>query len=415
MSIIPYISIIALLMLSAFFSGSEIAFSSVSDIKLRQMIKNSNNNNNKASIALYIQQNFEAALTTILIGNNLVNIAASSISTLLIINLVGDTGVLFSTILMTVFILIFGEITPKLVAKKYSLEFTLNAAYPILILMKILTPINTLVVKFLYYLSKVWKKEEDENLSITEEEIMFLIDQSEDEGLMDEERSDLLKSSLVYHDIKAREILTPRIEMLTIDASLKFEEIKKIVLESSFTRIPVYEDSVDNIIGILHSKKFLLKSIEEEFDIRNILAETIYIYKTMKISDVFSILNSKPFHLGIVVDEYGGTAGCVTIEDIIEELVGEIWDETDIVIEEFKEISDNKYLVVGDAALRDLIEYLDLIYFEIDSEYNTVGGWTIEMFGRLPEVGESYDYENLNIQVTKIDETRVLEVIITID
>jgi CBS domain containing-hemolysin-like protein len=413
MSIIPYISIIGLLMLSAFFSGSEIAFSSVNDSKLRQMVKN---NNQKASAALHVHQNFDAALTTILIGNNLVNIAASSISTLIIINLVGDSGVFFSTVLMTVFILIFGEITPKLVAKKYSIEFTLNAAYPVLILMKILKPVNFVVVKFLSYLSKIWQKEEEENLSITEEEIMFLIDQSEDEGLMDEERSDLLKSSLVYHDIKAREILTPRIDILAIDVALDFEEIKKIVIDSSFTRIPVYEETIDNIIGILHSKEFLLKSIDEdEFDIRSILSETIYIYKTMMISDVFSTLNSQHFQMAIVVDEYGGTAGCVTVEDIIEELVGEIWDETDVVVEEVKEISNSTYLVIGDVALRDLVEYLDLVYVEIESEYNTVGGWTIEMFERLPEVGETCEYDNLTIKVTKVDETRVLEVQISIN
>ena len=414
MNIVPYLSIICLLLLSAFFSGSEIAFSSVSDSKLRQIIKN-DKTNKKASIALYIQQNFEVALTTILIGNNLVNIAASSISTLIVINLMGDSGVLLSTALMTIFVLIFGEITPKLVAKKYNIKFTLNAAYPILALMKILKPVNFVVVKLLSYLSNIWKKEEDEYFSITEEELMFLIDQSEDEGLIDEERSDLLKSSLVYHDIKAREVLTPRIEMLAIDASLPFDEIKKIVIDSTFTRIPVYEETIDNIIGILHSKEFLIKSLEGEFDIHDILSEVINIYETMMISDVFSILNTKHSQFAIVIDEYGGTEGCITIEDIIEELVGEIWDETDIVIEEIKEISENKYLVVGDASLRDLIEYMDLIYVEINSEYNTVGGWTIELFGRLPEVGEEIDFDNLNIEITKVDDTRVLEVIITMN
>lgn len=413
MSIVPYISIIALLMLSAFFSGSEIAFVSANNLKLRQMQKN---DNKKADRVIHIQENFESALTTILIGNNLVNIAASSISTLIIIDILGDKGVFFSTLLMTVFILTFGEITPKLVAKKYSIEFALNASLPILILMRILTPINFLVSKFLFLLSKIWKTQQEENLTITEEEIMFLIDNSEDEGVIDKERSDLLKSSLVYYDIKVKEILTPRIDMLTIDISDDFEEIKRIVLDSSFTRIPVYDEDIDNIIGILHTSDFLLKSIEEEvFDVHSILAEPIYIYETMRIPDVFSKLNNRHSQLGIVIDEYGGTLGCVSVEDVLEELVGEIWDETDTVIKEFKRIDEKKFVVNGDVSIRDLVEYLDIPFFEIESEYNTVGGWMIEMFGRLPMIYENFSYGELDLMVIKIDETRVLEVLVTIE
>ena len=413
MSIVPYISIIALLMLSAFFSGSEIAFVSANNLKLRQMQKN---DNKKADRVLHIQQNFESALTTILIGNNLVNIAASSISTLIIIDILGDKGVFFSTLLMTVFILTFGEITPKLVAKKYSIEFALNASLPILILMKILTPINFLVSKFLYLLAKIWKTKQEDNLTITEEEIMFLIDNSEDEGVIDKERSDLLKSSLVYYDIKVKEILTPRIDMLSIDVADDFEEIKKIVLDSSYTRIPVYDEDIDNVIGILHTSDFLLKTIEEEvFDVHDILSEPIYIYETMRIPDVFSKLNNRHSQLGIVVDEYGGTLGCVSVEDVLEELVGEIWDETDTVIKEFKRIDEKKFVVNGDVSIRDLVEYLDIPFFEIESEYNTVGGWMIEMFGRLPMIYENFSYGDLDLMVIKIDETRVLEVLVSME
>lgn len=412
MNLLLYISIIGLLGLSAFFSGSEIAFASVNDRKLSQMKKN---NDNKAATALYIYNNFESALSTILIGNNLVNIAASSISTIIVIQLIGDKGVFLSTIVMTIFVLIFGEITPKLVAKTYSIKFTLFAAYPILILMKILTPINIIVARFLYLVSKLWEDKTEKNYSITEEEIILLINDSEEDGFIDKERSELLKSSLVYSDIQAQEILTSRTDMLSIDLESDFEEIKKTVLDSPFTRIPVYEGQIDNIIGILHTNNFLLKCVEENvFDIKEVLSDPIYIYETMKIRDIFNKLNSEFMHMGIVVDEYGGTLGCITIEDILEELVGEIWDESDVVTKEIINLTKNKYLVNGDVSLRDLNDFLDVYYYEIESEYNTVGGWTIEMFDRLPNKGEKFTYENLIVEVCKVDENRVLEVIIEI-
>jgi CBS domain containing-hemolysin-like protein len=410
MSIGPYISIIGLLLLSAFFSGSEIAYASVNETKLRQMSKTGGK---KATIALYIYENFEAALTTILIGNNLVNIASSSISTLIVISLVGDKGVFFSTLLLTVFILIFGEITPKLVAKNYSMRFTLNVAYPIYILMKITKPISFLVGKFLKVLSKLFRNSKGEECSITEEEIICMIDANEEEGLFDKERGALLKSSLEYDDIFVKEIYTPRKDLEAINIASDFNEIKKTILESRYSRIPVYEKRIDNIIGVIRTSAFLLKSIEEEsFDIREILLDPVYIVETMKIPDVFKKLNLQRSQLGIVVNEYGGVQGCVTIEDVLEELVGEIWDETDTVKKEFNVIDKDTYMINGDASLRDLEEYLPLPEFETESGCRTLGGFIVEMLGRVPMPGESLNYKNINMTVSQVDKTHISKLIL---
>lgn len=411
MSIFTLISIIILLMLSAFFSGSEIAFASLDRLDLNE-IKKSNRKSSK--LTLWIIDNFEAALTTILIGNNLVNIAVTSIITVAVITDFGEQAVFVSTIAMTFMILIFGEITPKLIAKVYATHFTMIASYPIWVLMKLMKPINYIVVKILAFLSQYWNKSTEELTTISEDEILCLIEENENQGLIDKDRGNLLKSTLLYSDTRVKGIITPRVDLAAIDITMSAREIKRIVIESNYTRIPVYEGDLDNVIGILHTKDYLLKSVKnDKMNISTILIDPIFIHETTKLPSVFNRLNSKHSHLGIVLDEFGGTLGCVTVEDIIEELVGEIWDENDNVDLGITSTGDSTFLVNGNVYLRDIMEYLDLPY--IESECHTIGGWVIEVLEKMPFEGDIINCGPMEIYVNKTDDIKILELIVKVN
>ena len=412
MDILSYIGIVICIMFSAFFSASEISYASVNKMRLKSKAETGDR---RARVALYIAENFNDALSTILIGNNLVNIAASSISTVIVINLMGERGTIVSTLVMTVVILIFGEITPKIVGKKISDKYVLIAAYPLRILTIALSPVIKLVVFVVNLLSKLWKTD-DEAPTITEEELFTIIESVEDDGIIDKDRSDLLQSALEFSKISVMEIITPRIEMTTIDIDDDIYTIIDTVLDTPYSRIPVYEYTVDNIIGVLYVDHLLdiLTEIEDVkyIDLKSILIDTCFIHKTMKLPEVFTKLNNGKLQMAIVTDEYGGTMGCITMEDILEELVGEIWDENDEIYNDFIEITDCTYEINAEINLRDFAEYLDFDEEHFESEYSTVGGWVIENFNRLPNIGDTFKYERLMVKVIELDGLRVSRILV---
>lgn len=414
---ILYIAIIICIILSAFFSACEIAFASVNRLRIKTKAKEKDPN---AKLVLYIIDNFNDALSTILICNNLVNIVASAITTLIAIDLVGNNATLLATIVMTVIILIFGEITPKLVAKKIDEKFVYFACWPLKLLMIIFKPLVVAVVFIMKHLEKIWSVSKTQN-NITEEELATLIEDVEDEGVIDKQKSDLMQSVLGFFDISASKIITPRIDILAIDIDDTEEEILQTVLSSPYSRIPVYQENIDNIIGILHVNRFLENLIDSKEackDVKKVLNSTLidtcYVYETMKLQKVFKILNRGEVQLAIVTDEYGGTMGCVSIEDIIEELVGEIYDESDNEENLIRKISDDTYKVSGEMYIKDLAQDLDIDEEVFDTNLNTIGGFLIDKNKELPKKGYKYKLKNMTFTVIKVDSNRIEKILLKI-
>ncbi|PWL41264.1 MAG: HlyC/CorC family transporter [Bacillota bacterium] len=401
----PYVFIIVLIALSAFFSGSEIAYASANKMRLK---KAAESGRAKDKIAYFIYENYASALSTILIGNNLVNIAASSVATVIAINLGGESAVGYATAIMTVLILIFGEIMPKIVAKENCDGFSRAVALPLRFLMYLTKPLVIVIMGFVNLISRLWSRGDAQSPSVTEEELAAIIETVEDEGVIDEERSELLQSALEFSDIAAQEVLTPRVDMLAIDIDDSMDAIIELALGSPYSRIPVYEDSIDNIIGVLYLNHFLKQVVDQhDLNIRPLLMEVCFIHKTMKLPAVLAELKRRKLHLAVVTDEYGGTMGILTMEDVLEQLVGEIWDETDEIKNEFVSVGPDLYEVSGDLSIYDLFEYLDIDEDRFDGEYTTVGGWAIDQLGGYPQVGDAFDYQNLTVTVTEMDDLRI--------
>lgn len=401
----PYLGIVLLIVLSAFFSGSEIAFASVNKVRLK---KSAQSGNLYAKNALYISEHFDDALSTILIGNNLVNIAASSISTVIAIGLMGESGAVAATLIMTIIILLFGEITPKIIAKQQCDKFVLLVSYPLIVLMFILKPIIAVVVLIVNTISKLWAEDGQKEPSVTEEELFSIIESVEDDGIIDKGRSELLQSALEFSDISVQEILTPRMDMVAINIDDDMDDIIEIALSSPYSRIPVYEGNADNIIGILYLGHFLKKLVEtDQVNIRSILINACFIHKTMKLPAVFAEMKRRRLQMAIVTDEYGGTMGCITMEDVLEQLVGDIWDETDEIKNEFVSVGKDTYEVSGDLNIHDFLEYVEIDDRDFESNYITLGGWTMEMLNRLPNIGDTFEYNNLVITVIALEGMRV--------
>ena len=418
--IVYVIALLALVVLSAFFSGSEIAYSSVNDMRLKRIYQETGSN--KARRALYISDHYDRALSSILIGNNLVNLAASTISTQLFIKLLADRGIVgenaaaaISTAAITVFVLIFGETMPKLAAKGDPENFSMNVSRPLRGFMIIFAPVVAVVMKIVGSLSKRWKTEEDDD-TVTEDDLSEMIDTVEDEGVIDEDTSELLQSALDFPDIAVYEIITPRVDMIAIDADDSREEIMETIESSAYSRIPVYEDSIDNIIGILHLNTFL-KAVAagEEFNVRNYLLPVMYLHKTTILPQALRELRERKLHLAIVTDEYGGTMGLVTMEDILEQLVGDIWDESDEIEDEVTEIGENLYEVDGDMRIYDFLEEFEIDGDDFDDDNATVGGFAIEQLGGYPAKGQSFDFENLTITIKALQNLRVTRLVVKVN
>ncbi len=403
-----YIYITVLIILSAFFSASETAYASANRLRLK---KAAENGGLRARTAHYIADNFQNALSTILVGNNLVNIASSSLATVIALSLVGEQGTVYATALMTVIILIFGEIVPKNIAREHSESLTRAFALPLRFLMIITKPIVAVLQWMIRGIADLWGGSGSNEAGVTEDELSTIIEMVEDEGVIDSDRSELLQSAIDFSDITAQEIITPRVDMLAIDIDESFDEIAHIANTSPYSRIPVYKDSIDNIIGILYLNLFFKKAIDgREFDIHEMLIETCYVPKTLKLPYVLAELKKRKQHLAIVTDEYGGTLGMLTIEDVLEQLVGEIWDETDEITSEFRDKGDGTYEISGDLSIYEFLEYLDLNESCFTGEYTTVGGWVIDMLNGFPNVGDSFEFMGFKITVTEMDDLRVVTV-----
>ena len=391
--------IVVMLILSAYFSASEISFNASNKMRLK---KAAEEGSKTAALAYKISEDFNTALSAILIGNNLANIAASTAATVvavsLVINVTGENNdalaSVLSTVVMTLIVLIFGEIIPKIVAKNNADVAVRWFAYPTRILTWILFPLVWLVMRLIKLLTKLWGKDDEDAPTVTEEELSSIIKAIEEEGVIDEEKKELLQSTLEFRDTTVEEIITPRIDMLAFNISDSPKKLHRLAEESHFSRIPVYENTIDNIIGILYLNHYYKKVTDKEKfkSVRELLMEPCFVQKTMKLPAALNLMRERKMHLAIVVDEYGGTLGLITMEDILEEIVGDIWDESDDIVTEFTMTNDSTYEVSGDMNIDDFFAEIDFEPKEFTCEYSTMGGWAIEMLNADPHVGDSFTF-----------------------
>lgn len=394
-----------LILMSAYFSASETAFFSMNKIRMKNM---ASNGSKRAELVLKLAENYDKLLSSILIGNNIVNIASSSIATVLFVKWLGNTGVSVSTAAMTVIVLIFGEITPKSLAKNMPERFALFSAPILRVINIILSPLNLIFSLWQKLVYKVVKPPKDRG--VTEEELLTMVEEAQNDGEINPYESELIRNAIEFNDIEVIDIHTNRVDVIAVDLNTSNEEIERIFREHGYSRLPVYKDSIDNIVGILNQKDFNNAS-KDDFKIKKIMNTPVFVVPAMKISQLLTLLQKKKSHMAVIIDEYGGTVGIVTLEDILEELVGEIWDEHDEVIENIKKISDNKYKVLCSSDLDNMFET-----FNVENEFDiaTVGGWVIQTFERIPEFGESFDYKNLHITVSKRDNRHIIEITVEI-
>jgi putative hemolysin len=409
--------LVILLSLSAFFSASETALTSCSRIRLKQMLLDGNK---RAGIVLELIANYDNALSTILIGNNVVNIGSASIATVLFIQLFGHAELALSTTVMTVLVLVFGEITPKSLAKEKPEAFALAAAPLLNFLVKLLTPLNYLFMHLKTLLGKFFNTKSSGRLGITEDELKVIVDEVQSQGTINRDESTLIKSAIEFNDIRVKEILTPRVDMVFCNIDDSIASILRTFSSHGFSRLPVYDEDEENIIGIIHAKDFYDAYVKDhKFKLPAILKDIVYVHRMTKISLVLKNMQRAKVQMAIVIDSYGSVAGLVTIEDIIEELVGEIWDEHDEAISVFHKIGKDRYLVNCDslgrnASLRELFEYMQLDFDRYDLENQPISGWVVASLGEIPEKGDQFTYRNLDITVNKTNQNRVLEIIVTV-
>lgn len=406
--------IIVCVFFSNYFSSSEMAYSSCNKMRLENAMEEGSR---RAAVAVKITERFDDTLSAILIGNNLVNIAASSLGSLTMIELLdeakGTEYAWVSTLVITLLVIIFGETMPKIIAKNSANRIALSHAYFVRGLTILLKPVIWIVVGLVRLVTVGMKGERDDDEDAAVEELSSIIETAEDEDVLDEDRSELVQAAIDFADVSASEVMTARVDVEALDIDDDWEEILRFIDECSYSRIPVYEDSVDNVIGVLYLNH-LLKAMtdEEKPDLRSLLMQPCYVYKTMKLPAVLSELKRAKQHLAIVTDEYAGTLGVVSMEDVLEQLVGEIWDETDEVEEEVVERPDGLFELDGDMVISDFLELLGIPEESFEAESETVGGWTIEMFGRFPRANDSFQYENLSVTVMEMDGRRVEKILV---
>lgn len=405
--ILPYIGIVICICFSAFFSGSEIAFASANTLRLKTAAESGSKS---SALALYICDFYDKALCTILIGNNLVNIASSSLATVIAMSLVGDAGAVYATGVMTVLILIFGEIMPKILAKDHCSGFVLTAAAPLRFLMIVTKPLVAVITWTLDKIALLWGGDPEPE-PITPDELMTIIETVEDEGVIDEDRSELLQSAVGFGETAIEDILTPRVDLLSIDLSDSREEILKAMDESPFSRLPVYSEDVDSIIGILylnHAYRVLVSN--PQTPIRDLVTPAFFLHRSTRLPVALKALRERNLQMAVVLDDYGGTCGVVTLEDILEELVGDMWDESDPIENEFQQLDDTHFRISGGMSFDDLLWELDLDQFEDEFDSATVGGWVTEHLERFPEIGDTFVWQNLQVTVEALDEMRITQI-----
>ena len=400
--LIPYlIAIVILVTLSAYFSATETAFSSANRTRLKALAEKGNK---RARQAYHLADDYDKLISTILIGNNIVNISLSSIGTLLFIRLYGDMGATISTVVITIVVLIFGEVSPKSIAKDCPEKFAMFSAPIIQLLIWVFTPVNFLFSAWKKLLSKVLKIQQDNEMS--PEELIMLVDEIQQDGSIDKDEGKLLRNAIEFNDLEVEEILTHRVDIEAVPLDATKEEIAQVFAESKFSRLLVYSQNIDNIVGVIHQKDFYVASGLTDLPLEELITPPVFVLKNEKIDDLLRLLQKNKAHIAVVLDEYGGTYGIVTMEDILEELVGEIWDEHDEVTEEFKKLDDTTYLVDG---MMDIEEFCHFFKIEADSDTTSLNGWIMQRLERVPECGDTFAYENLVITVTAIDFHRVTE------
>lgn len=404
-TILPYIIVMILLVImSAYFSATETAFSSLNKTRLKALAEEGNK---KAKLTLKLSDDYDKLISTILIGNNIVNIALASIGTVMFMKVSPQHGATISTAVVTVAVLIFGEISPKSIAKDCPERFAMFSSKFIKTLIVILTPVNFLFTQWKKLLSKVFKIENNSKMS--QEELLMFVDEIEQDGSVDSDDSELIRNAIEFSDMEAEDILTHRVDMEAVSIEDSKEEIADLFIKTRFSRLLVYEGSIDNIVGVIHLKDFFTINGVTKRNIKDVMTKPVFIQKSEKIDDILKILQTNKSHVAVVVDEYGGTFGMVTMEDILEELVGEIWDEHDEVVEDFKKIDEHTYRVEGSVNFDDLCDFFDVKY---ETDRVSVGGWVMEQLGKMPEKGDKFDFEHLSITITEIDSHRVTEIII---
>ena len=411
--IVNLLLILLCIVLSAFFSGSEIAYSAAQELRLEHAAKA---RGGAYGLALKVKKSFEKALISILVGNNLVNIGASSLATVIAVGLMGEGGAWAATAIMTVLIITFGEIGPKVVASAQPERFCDLAAVPLRLWMGLTWPLTWVLEKLLHLISRLWERGQDSGPAVTEDDLETIIETVEDEGVVDEDTADLLQSALDFGDVLAYEVITPRVDLVAIDLDDPREEMLKVAFASPYTRIPVYQETMDNVVGILHLNHLYKALVKDpDADIEKLLLPPIFVHKTMPLDDVFNTMRKKKGHMAVVTDEYGGTMGALTMEDVLEQLVGDIWDESDEIEEEFTEVRPHVFEVDGDMRLSDFFAEFDKDEEEIDDDNATVGGWAVEMLGGYPKLRESFTFEDLTVTILKRNNLRVLRLLVEQD
>ena len=406
-SILSVLIILALLLFADYFAVCETSFAAVSRIRLKTAMERGDRRANKA---MYVCEHFDKAITTILIGTNIVHLSCASYVTVLVTRRWGLSAVTLSTFVTTIVVFFVGEMLPKSIAKKYSLRLALGTASSLVFFMHLLTPISFVLTKIGEFASRLTKG--DSEVSVTEDELYDIIENMTDEGDLDSEQGDLVHSALAFGDLTAESILTARVDMETIDVDDPLEEILSQVKASRHSRIPVYQDSVDNIIGVLQIRRFMREYLQkrEKTDLRSLLDEPYFVHQSAKIDELLSVMSSKKINMTIVTDSYGGTVGIVTVEDILEELVGEIWDEDDEVVEPCVDHGDGSYSFDAGVDIEDAFEFMDYEDpDETDFDHKLLGEWAYEQFDAIPQEGDSFTYNGLRITVEKVQQRRIMK------
>lgn len=407
------VALIVLIFFSAFFSSTETAYSCANRIKLRSMHQNGNKRAGK--VLDLTENNYDKFISTILVGNNIVNITAATIATLFFALVLKNSSVdssFVSTIVMTVAVLIFGEVTPKFLAKTSPEKFAMFVHPVIMAFYYIFYPINLIFSGWKWLLSKIFRiKQED---VITEDEILTMVEEAEEDGTLREEETELIRQVIEFDDVEVGDILVPRVNIVGVEKDTPMEEIKDILIREGYSRIPVYKDKIDTIIGTIHEKDFFKIYLSGKKEIDSIIQTATYTTEHVKISALLKQLQKKKVQIAVVLDEYGGTLGIVTMEDILEELVGEIWDEHDEEVEYFKKVDEDVYLVDGNAPLHETFKFFEMDD-EIDNfEANTTSGWVVEKLGFIPRAGTKFEHLNLDIEVLKSTVKKVLQIKVTV-
>ena len=378
------IIILFCIVMSAYFSATETAFSSLNRIRIKNMAEKGNK---KAALVLRMSEKYDSMLSTILVGNNIVNILCTSLTTIIFVELLGEEmGASVSTIVITVVVLIFGEVSPKSIAKESPEKFAMFSAPLLNALMVVLTPVNFLFVQWKKLLSMIVKVSDEKG--ITEEELLTIVEEAEQGGGIDKEESTLIRSAIEFNELEAVDIFTPRIDVISVSVDMTKDEIAKVFKETGFSRLPVYDGDIDHIVGILYQKDFHNYIYHTHAEIRDNLRPVVYITKNKRIDDLMKELQQKKLHFAVIVDEFGSMFGIVTLEDILEELVGEIWDEHDEIVHEIEQLSEHEYMVSGKANVEKLFDTLDK---KMEVEVLTVNGWIMEMLGKIPAEGDFFE------------------------